>query len=66
MANSNNTLKITAVAGDEAERDCDSCDDTVDDSGMKITATVDGRSSSWYLCEECLTDSLDISERVTA
>lgn len=59
---SENSLKIVQVVGDEADKTCDSCDDTVDDSGMKVIALVDGRTATYYLCEECLTSELDITE----
>jgi Zn finger protein HypA/HybF involved in hydrogenase expression len=59
---SENTLKISPVADTEAERECDSCDDTVDDSGVKIVALVDGRTATYYLCEDCFSNELDVTE----
>lgn len=67
MAKEDNVLSMRPVTEEEAERECDSCDDTVDDSGVKMTARVDGREATWYLCEECFGDSqLDITERPAA
>lgn len=58
------SLKISGVSTDtEAEKDCDACEDTIDDSGIKITVQVDGRKAEFYLCEDCLTNEVDIVER---
>lgn len=58
------SLKINNISTDaEAEKDCDACEDTIDDSGIKISVLVDGRRAEFYLCEDCLTNEVDIVER---